>query len=322
MRLHSVDLYTTYSIVARDPDSGMLGVAVQTHQMTVGDFVPWLEAGVGALATQALGNIRFGPMGLALLRQGIPAKRVVDALVVTDEGARHRQLAVVDADGGVAAWTGDGCIPHADHYIGEGYSVQANMMANDTVVEAMAAAYEGGQGDLAERMMAALRAAQQEGGDIRGMQSAALKVVGGVVPQRKDPSEWRPVYDLRVDEHEQPVDELDRLVRLRRAQLVDQAGHDALEESDLERALTLWAEARILAPELEELGYWQALALAESEEHVGQAAEILHAVLAHDPRREHWIDLTRRVQQAGLFERPAAADDLLQALKDLSGEGE
>ncbi|MGA9532419.1 MAG: DUF1028 domain-containing protein [Anaerolineales bacterium] len=315
----SVDLYATYSIVARDPKSHDLGVAVQTHQMTVGNFVPWLEAGVGALATQALGNIRFGPMGLALLRQGIPAAKVVEALVATDDGARHRQLAVVDAKGQVAAWTGDGCIAHAGHQIGEGYSVQANMMADDTVVEAMAAAYEGAQGDLAQRMMSALRAAQSEGGDIRGMQSSALKVVRGEIPQHKEPLEWRPVYDLRVDESSDPVSELARLVRLRRAQLVDQAGHDALENDDLERALSLWAEARQLAPELEELPFWQALQLAESPDQMEQAVQILRTMLLDDPRRTHWIDLVDRVEQAGMFEREGAGADLLEALGELDG---
>lgn len=320
MHARTADLFSTYSIVARDPESGWLGVAVQTHQMTVGNFVPWLQAGVGALATQALGNIRFGPMGLALLRQGVPASRVVEALIATDEGARHRQLAVVDANGRAAAWTGDGCIAHAAHHVGEGYSVQANMMTNDTVVEAMASAYEGSEGDLAERMMAALQAAQSEGGDIRGMQSAALKVVRGQIPVHKDPAEWRPVYDLRVDEAEVPVQELGRLVRLRRAQLIDQAGHDALEEDDLDRALTLWAEARLLAPELEELPFWQALQLAESPDRVGQGAAILRGMLMDDPRRAHWIDLIGRIDQAGLFEREGAAADLQAAVDDLTGD--
>lgn len=318
MQGRSQDLFATYSIVARDADSDTVGVAVQTHQMTVGNFVPWLEAGVGALATQALGNIRFGPMGLALLRQGIPAQRVVDALVATDEGAGHRQLAVVDAQGRAAAWTGDGCIPYAAHHVGAGYSVQANMMTKDTVVEAMAAAFEASQGDLAQRMMSALQAAQSEGGDIRGMQSAALKVVRGAVPLDKDPAEWRPVYDLRVDDHARPVDELDRLVRLRRAQLIDQEGYEALEADDLERALTLWSEARLLAPELEELPYWQALQLAEAPDRVAKGVEILRAMLEGDPRRSHWIDLIGRVDQAGLFDRQGAAADLLEGLQDLA----
>lgn len=318
MKGRNQDLFATYSIVARDPETGMFGVAVQTHQMTVGNFVPWLEAGVGALATQALGNIRFGPMGLALLRQGIPAQQVVDALLATDEGAAHRQLAVVDAQGRAAAWTGDGCIPYAADHIGDGYSVQANMMTNDSVVPAMASAYEAAEGSLAQRMMAALRAAQSEGGDIRGMQSAALRVVRGEVPLHQDPVEWRPVYDLRVDEHSRPVEELERLVRMRRAQLIDQAGYEALEADDLEQALTLWAEARLLAPELEELPYWQALQLAEAPDRVEKGVEILRAMLEGDPRRSHWIDLIGRIDQAGLFDRQDTAGDLLAGVEDLA----
>lgn len=318
MKIRPENNYATYSIVAKDPDSGEFGVAVQTHQMTVGNFVPWLEAGVGALATQALGNIRFGPMGLALLRQGIPAVRVVDGLVATDEEAIHRQLALVDSEGRVAAWTGEGCIEHAAHYTGDGYAVQANMMTKATVVDAMAGAYEGAAGDLAIRMMKALEAAQVEEGDIRGMQSAALKVVPGEPPTFSDPAEWRPRYDLRVDEHEDPISELSRLVRLRRAQLVDQDGHRALDEGDKQAALTHWAEARTLAPELEELTYWQGLTLADEPGDVDDAVDILRPMLVEDPRREHWLDLIGRVDRAGLFERQDTAQDLMEALSDLA----
>lgn len=318
MKIRPENNYATYSIVAKDPDSGEFGVAVQTHQMTVGNFVPWLEAGVGALATQALGNIRFGPMGLALLRQGIPAVRVVDGLVATDEEAIHRQLALVDSEGRVAAWTGEGCIEHAAHYTGDGYAVQANMMTKATVVDAMAGAYEGAAGDLAIRMMKALEAAQVEEGDIRGMQSAALKVVPGEPPTFSDPAEWRPRYDLRVDEHEDPISELSRLVRLRRAQLVDQDGHRALDEGDKQAALTHWAEARTLAPELEELAYWQGLTLADEPGDVDDAVDILRPMLVEDPRREHWLDLIGRVDRAGLFERQDTAQDLMEALSDLA----
>lgn len=317
MRLRALDRYATYSIVARDPGTGELGVAVQTHQMTVGNFVPWLEAGVGALATQALGNIRFGPMGLALLRQGIPAVRVVDALVATDEEAAHRQLAVVDSTGRVAAWTGEGCIEYAGHSLGEGYSVQANMMTKGTVVDAMAGAYEGAAGDLAQRMMAALKAAQAEEGDIRGMQSAALKVVPGDPPTYNDPAEWRPRYDLRVDEHDDPPEELSRLVRLRRAQLVDHEGHEALDEGDKQAALARWAAARTLAPELEELAYWQGLKLADEAADLENALAILRPMLTQDPRRQDWIELIRRVARAGLFERQETARELLDALAEL-----
>lgn len=314
MRPLARQLYSTYSIVARDPESGQFGVAVQTHQMTVGNFVPWLQAGAGALATQALGNIRFGPMGLAMLRQGISAERVVQGLVATDSGAHHRQLAVVDSQGNAAAWTGQDCIEFAGHHIGEGYSVQANMMTKDSVIAAMAEAFEDAQGGLAQRMMAALAAAQAEDGDIRGKQSAALKVVRGQAPIYRDPAEWRPIYDLRVDEHEAPVEELGRLVRLRRAQLLDQEGHSALEADERQRAMELWAEARLLAPELEELAYWQALTLADNPQELERAVEILQPMLAEQDRREHWVDLIERVDKAGLFERKGAAQELLQAL--------
>ncbi|MFP3853489.1 MAG: DUF1028 domain-containing protein [Anaerolineales bacterium] len=319
MKPGSHQLYSTYSIVARDPETGQFGVAVQTHQMTVGNFVPWLLAGVGALATQALGNIRFGPMGLAMLRQGIPAQRVVDGLVATDSGANHRQLAVVDGEGRAAAWTGEDCIEYAGHKTGDGFSVQANMMTHKTVIEAMVEAYQGAEGGLAQRMMAALEAAQAEDGDIRGKQSAALRVVRGEAPIFRDPAEWRPVYDLRVDEHESPVQELARLVRLRRAQLLDQEGHSALEEEDRARAMKLWAEARLLAPELEEITYWQALTLADVPEEVDHAVEILAPMLEEDPRRGHWVDLIRRVDRAGMFEREGAAEELIAALE--AGQG-
>lgn len=308
------ELFATYSIVARDPETGQLGVAVQTHQMTVGNFVPWLEAGAGALATQALGNIKFGPMGLELLRQGIEAQRVVDALVASDDGAHNRQLAVVDRQGRSAAWTGENCIPHAAHYTGEGFSAQANMMTGERVIPAMVNAYENASGGLAERMMAALGAAEEQGGDIRGSQSAALKVVPGAARVFEGPDEWRPIFDLRVDEHEDPIGELGRLVRLRRAQLVSQEGHEALQREERNLALKKWATARDLAPELEEIAFWQALTLADEASDVEGALDILLPVLKDEPRAEHWIDLIGRVETAGLFERAGAAGELLDAL--------
>jgi uncharacterized Ntn-hydrolase superfamily protein len=227
--------------------------------MCVGTAVPWLAPGVGALATQSLANLSFGPMALAMLREGVPAPRVVDALVATDAQANRRQVAAVDSRGQVGAWTGGGCIAQAGHHTGEGYSVQANMMTHSTVVAAMAAAYEQTPGDLAQRMIAALQAAQAEGGDIRGMQSAALKVVPGYASKPV----WETLYDLRVDEHADPVVELARLVRLRHAQLLDETGYNALQQNRRDDALAAWAEARAAAPELEEMPFWQAVTLAE-----------------------------------------------------------
>lgn len=310
MKFHHTELSSTYSIVARDTETGQLGVAVQTHQMGVGRVVPWLLPGIGALATQSVANVSFGPMGLAMLQEKVPAPKVIEALVASDKEAHKRQVAVVDAEGGAAAWTGDNCIPEAGHHIGDGYSVQANMMTNDTVVGAMASAYEGTTGDLAERMMAALQAAQREGGDIRGMQSAALKIV----PGDQAPA-WMVVYDLRVDEHQDPVAELARLVRLRSAQILDQQAYKTLEQGKREQALEKWQQARARAPELEELAFWQAVTLADEKNDVPTAAQILRPVLAKDPRRAHWIDLIRRLELCGLIERQGSAAELIAALE-------
>lgn len=310
---HFFELFNTYSVVARDPQTGEMGVAVQTHQMCVGAVVPWLKPGVGAIATQASTNPSFGPLGLVLLEEGLAPAHVVDSLVASDEQADRRQFAVVDSQGRVAAWTGSNCIAEAGHHIGDGFSVQANMMTNDTVIEAMASAYQGAEGDLAGRMMAALVAAQEQGGDIRGMQSAALQVVKSSI--EGEDSSFRRIwpYNLRVDEHDQPVEELARLVRLRRARLTDAQGHLQLEAGQVEPALEIWEEARKLAPELEELSFWQAVALADIPGEVQKAAEILNPMLEEE-RSEHWIDLINRIQECGIIERKGAGDELLQAL--------
>ncbi len=307
---HFTHLFSTYSIVARDPQTGQLGVAVQTHQMGVGRVVPWLLPGVGAIATQAWTNISFGPLGLAMLREGVAAPKVVQALAASDDGAHNRQFAVVDANGSVGVWTGKNTITYAAHHIGSGYSTQANMMSNATVVDAMANAYENAAGDLAARMMTALQAAQRHGGDIRGMQSAALKVVSG---NPKDPS-WRSLFDLRVDEHAAPLTELARLLRLRRAENMDNEGLDLLKQGQPDRALEIWAEARALAPELEELPFWQAVALSDEPADIQTAVEILKPALNQDPRRDHWLDLLNRLQACGIIQRPNAAKELIAQL--------
>jgi uncharacterized Ntn-hydrolase superfamily protein len=268
-------------------------------------------AGVGAVATQATANVSYGPIGLAMLRQGLPAPQVVEGLVASDPQAHSRQVAVVDALGRTAAWTGNDCIAEASHHVGQGYSVQANMMDRDSVVPAMAEAYEGATGDLAARMMAALHAAQREGGDIRGMQSAALTVMSdnpGAVGYGSM------IYDLRVDEHKDPLAELARLMRLRSAQLLHAQGYEAFREKRVEQALQIWAQARARAPELEEMSFWQAVRLADDGADVPRAAEILGHMLAREERREHWIDLIRRIQDCGIIERPGAGDELIAAL--------
>ena len=302
----------TYSIVARDPLTGQFGVAVQTHQVAVGRIVSWAEPGYGALATQSLSNPAFGPLGMAMLRQGMEAEQVLAALVAGDLGHARRQVALVDRKGNAAAYTGEGCIAHAGHYIGAGYSVQANMMTRPTVIDAMRHAYENSLGNLAERMVAALRAAQAEDGDIRGQQSAALLVVSS----DSEAPTWKTDYDLRVDEHPQPVEELARLVTIRHAQRIDAEGFVLFDEGKLSEALAKWAEARKLAPDQEELSFWQAVALADGyPDQVAQAAAIFRAGLDGHERRAHWLELLDRLAACGLIERPQASTELKQALE-------
>ncbi|TFH05906.1 MAG: DUF1028 domain-containing protein [Spirochaetales bacterium] len=294
--MRSVDLYATYSIVAADADE--IGVAVQTHQMAVGGIVPWLKPGVGAVATQSLVNISLGPLGLSLLEQGVSPEKVIAALTASDTDSSRRQLAVIDPAGTAAGFTGSGCIREAGHRSGYGYSVQANMMYTTTVVDAMAEAFEQSQGRLPERMLLAMEAAQANAGDIRGMQSAALVTVS------TDPAtpSWARRFDLRVDESRSPLDELSRLVRLRRAQHIDGDGHSELENGNIPGALERWKEARRLAPELEELGFWQAVTLAEKyPDQLDTAQSILNGSLAAVPLATPWRELIDRLEACGLL---------------------
>ena len=195
----------TYSIVARDAQTGELGVAVQTHQPSVGALCPFAEAGIGAVATQSIVEPKYGPRGLEAMHGGEAAADALERLLSEDEGRELRQVAFIDVQGRVSAHTGDRCIPHANHVVGDGFSCQANMMRDPGVPEAMAAAFTSAEGDLAHRMLAALDAAEAAGGDIRGMQSAALIVVSEGVR-----------LDRRVDDHKRPLEELRRLVDLDR----------------------------------------------------------------------------------------------------------
>src|SRR5438128_9601738 len=204
----------TYSIVARDPATGELGVAVQSHWFSVGSIVSWAEAGVGAVATQSFVDPSYGKTGLDLMRAGRSAPDVLRDLLAADEAREVRQVAMIDAHGRVAAHTGSRNIAEAGHFAGANFSVQANMMLNGQVWPAMAKAFERARGDLAERMMTALEAAQAAGGDIRGKQSAALIVASGKSTGRP----WVDrLFDLRVDDHPEPLKELRRLLTLQRA---------------------------------------------------------------------------------------------------------
>ena len=202
----------TFSIVATDPERTYWGVAVSTKPLAVGAVVPWAEWRVGAIATQAMSNYRYGPDGLALLRKGLSAEEVVERLTRVDPKREHRQLGVVDRRGRSAAWTGKKCRASANHVLGDGFSCQGNLLAAETVVPAMAVAFESTRGPLARRMLAALRAGAANGGDRRGIESAALLVV-----HRRpwfEPAWGDQWLNLRVDQHRSPIRELERIVRL------------------------------------------------------------------------------------------------------------
>ncbi len=299
----------TYSIVARDPATGRFGVAVQSHYLGVGPVVPWLEAGVGGIATQASVNLSFGPIGLELLRAGRSAEEVVAALVASDSGSRQRQLGVVDRAGHAAAFTGDHCIPAAGHLVGEGFTVQGNLLHAETVWPAMADAYRAAAGEpFAERLLRALEAAEAEGGDVRGRQSAAIQIVEASL----QPAPWQGrLMDLRIEDHADPVPELRRLDTLQTAyDLLDDAG-DAARAGRTEEER--YAEARRLAPEAYELVFWRGVELAVAGDLAAARAE-LKVAFSGDTRWRTTLRHLADAQREGVS--PALADELLGGRED------
>nr|WP_233555694.1 DUF1028 domain-containing protein [Pontibacter oryzae] len=285
----------TYSIVARDPNTGEMAVGVQSHWFSVGTAVPWAEAGVGAVATQSFTNKSFGPRGLALLKEGKTPEEALAILLADDEGREVRQVAIIDAQGRVAVHTGKQCIRYAGDITGKNFSVQANMMLTDKVWPAMARAFEKSEGQpLAERVMLALQAAEREGGDIRGRQSAALVVVPG---QKAEPWEAKTI-DLRVDDHERPLDELERLLKVYRAYEHMNKGDLAVEKGQMQQAMQEYGKAEEMFPKNLEMKYWHAITLANNGQ-VDEAAKLLREVYKKD---ENWRELTSRLPEVGLLD--------------------
>ncbi len=284
----------TFSIVARDPVTGDLGVAVQSHWFSVGSVVPWAEAGVGAIATQSFVDPSYGKLGLELMRNGKTAPETLQALLGADEGREVRQVAMIDRRGNVNAWTGKNDIQAAGQIVGKNFSVQANLMLNDKVWPAMAQAFEKTKGDLANRMLAALDAAQAAGGDIRGRQSAAIIVVTG----KPTGQAWKDrIFDLRVDDSPEPLKELRRLVVLQRAYNHMNAGDLAVEKKDNEGALREYGAAEKLVPNSAEMIYWHAVALVNMGR-VDESLPLFRKVFATEP---NWIMLTPRLAKVALL---------------------
>ena len=292
----------TYSIVARDPSSGQLGVAVQSHWFSVGPIVPWAQAGVGAVATQANAEVSYGPHGLELLRQGLGAREALDRLLAADPGASGRQVAIVDAHGSVATHTGSLCIPFAGHATGDAVSCQANIMASERVWPAMLEAFNSASDALAARLMAALDAGELAGGDLRGRQSAAILVV----PPQGTP--WQAIVSLRVEDHPEPLAELRRLLRLHEAYELAGQADELVNEGLHDEAASLYRRASELAPDNHELRFWAGLGAAQAGDVDSGVADVLAAI----EQQPGWRELLGRLPA----DVAPSASVVLAALRD------
>lgn len=282
----------TYSIVALDEKTGQLGVAVQSHWFSVGSIVPWVEAGVGAIATQSFVEVSYGPLGLELMRAGKSPEEALAALIETDSNEDVRQVAMVDAKGRVAVHTGKNCIPEAGHFIGDGFTCQANLMLKNTVWEAMAMAYQNTPGELVDRLLAALEAAESEGGDVRGKQSAAIVVVKG----ESSGVWWKDrLFDLRIEDHPAPIQEMRRLLNLNKAYNHMNMGDELLTENKIEEAMMAYTKAMDMYPDNTEMIFWPAVTLAATG-NVEKSLPLFKKVFAMD---YNWVILLPRLSKVG-----------------------
>lgn len=284
----------TYSIVARDSATGELGVAVQSHWFSVGSTVIWAEPGIGAVATQSFVEPSYGPLGLHLMRAGKDASQALSALLSIDEHADVRQVGMVDANGVVANHTGSNAISEFCDIAGENYTVQANLMWKPTVCTAMAAAFEAAEGDLSERMLIALEAAQGEGGDMRGKQSAALLVVSGDATL---PPWGGRLIDLRIEDNADPLVELRRLLNMARAYRLMNEGDDFMTAGEVDKAVIAYSSAEALVPDSHEMIFWHAATLAAD----GKVDESLPLFKKAFEMWPLWRELVQRLPAAGLL---------------------
>ena len=286
----------TFSIVARDPQTGDMAVGVQSHWFSVGTSVSWAEAGVGAIATQSFVNKSFGLRGLNLLKSGKSAQETLDILLSDDAGKEVRQVGIVDKNGNVAVHTGKNCVDYAGHIKGTQFSVQSNMMLTNKVPNAMAKAFEANAHlPLAERVLKAMEAAQAVGGDIRGKQSAALLVVNATDTGK--PWDDNHKVDLRVDDHQMPLVELARLLKVQRAYEHMNEGDLAVEKNDMKKAMEEYGAAMKMFPKNLEMQYWTAIALANSHQ-TAKASAMLKKIYAKDI---NWLEMTKRLPKVGLL---------------------
>lgn len=284
----------TYSIVALDETTGEMGVAVQSHWFSVGSLVIYGEAEVGVVATQSLVNPAYGPKGLVLMKQGLKPQQALEALLVNDEGQAYRQVAMLNKEGLTATHTGKLCIEEAGHKLGKNYSVQANMMLKNTVVDAMARAFENSSGNLEDRLMAALKAAEREQGDIRGKQSAAILIVNA----KATGNSWQDTkMELRVEDSDNPLEELERLMKVHKAYDFMNKGDIAMENGDSKTAEDMYLNAQQMFPENLEMQFWYAINLLNNND-IDKALPILKSVFEGN---NNWRTLTSRLVKSKLL---------------------
>ena len=295
----------TYSIVARDQKTGQLGVAVQSHYFSVGPVVPWARAGVGAVATQSMVEVSYGPIGLDMMAGGKSAKETLESLLKTDAKAETRQVGMVDSKGVVATHTGSRCIDFAGQSVGEGFSCQANLMRNDTIWGAMEKAYLNNSDlEFSERLVSTLEAAEEAGGDVRGKQSAAILIVS----PNLYPNPWMGrLLELRVEDSSRPLEELKRLVKLKRGYEWAEKGDDLLSSGKIKESSEAYARALEYAPENEEILYWKGITmLASSLQEEGR--RILVEVFK---KNKSWVQVTRSLIDKGYVTNNEALQKLI-----------
>jgi uncharacterized Ntn-hydrolase superfamily protein len=296
----------TYSIVARDPKTGQLGVAVQSHYFSVGSVVTWARAGVGAVATQSMVEISYGPLGLELMASGKSAKEALDSLLKTDPKAETRQVGMVDSKGVVSTHTGEKCIDFAGHSAGEQFSCQANLMGNDTVWGAMDRAYvQSSDLEFPERLVRTLEAAEEAGGDARGRQSSAILVVSGQV--YANPWMGR-ILELRVEDHREPIQELKRILKMKRGYEWAERGDEFLTSGKLRESSDAFEKALESVPDNEEILYWRGATLIGSSSGMEEGSEILAKVFR---KNKNWIMVTRSLVKKGYINGSVALEKLL-----------
>jgi uncharacterized Ntn-hydrolase superfamily protein len=294
MYLKSSPFAHTFSIVARDSVTGEMGVAVQSHWFAVGTSVIWVKAGVGVVATQSFVNPALGPKGLDLMANGLTPKMAITNLIALDPGRDVRQVAMLNNKGQAYAYTGKGCIMYAGQVTGKNFSTQANLMEKPTVWPAMAKAFKTTKGTLAERMLAALDAAQAEGGDIRGKQAAALIVVKA----KSTGKDWEDtVVNLRVDDSDDPIKELHRLLKIHTAYDYMNQGDLAVEKGDIKLAKQNYMRAQELNPDNVEMKFWYAVALANNGEYKSAKPIFAKIFKTH----KNWQILVPRLVKAKLL---------------------